>query len=60
MLRCGLHFHGTILHRGPGAESQRSTTGGGIGINAMGLIPNGPSGAAVQVPGGPNTMHFMV
>ena len=58
--RWDLQFRGKILHRGPEAESQRHNRGGSVDLKAMGLSPNGPAGAAVQVPGGPNTMHFMV
>ena len=60
MLPWDLQLHGTILHRGLEAESQGPSGGGGGGLKAMVLSPNGPAGAAVQVPGGPNTMHFMV
>ena len=55
-----LQFHVMILHRGPEAESQRPSRGGGIGLKAMGLSPNGPTGAAVPVTGAPNTMHLKV
>ena len=54
------HFHGMILHRGDGADSHRPSKGGGIGLKAMGRIAKGLAEAAVPVPGGPNTMHFVV
>ena len=60
VLPWGRLFPGAILHRGLEAESQRPSRGGGVGLKAMGLSPNGPAGAAVQVAGGPNTMHFVV
>ena len=55
-----LLFPGAILHRGLEVESHGPSRGGGVGRKAMGLSPNGPARAAVQVSGGPNTMHLMV
>ena len=55
-----LQFHGMILNRGDEADSHRPSRGGGIGLKAMGRISKGFAEAAVPVPGGPNTMHFVV
>ena len=55
-----LQFHDMILHRGDEADSHWPCKGGGIGLKALGRISKGLAEAAVPVPSGPNTMHFVV